>query len=372
MNLTPIWTSYTTWIVFLEVLLLYTVYTTFKFSNSLGFPKEIGYLTSSLWFFFSALYLEFYLGQVNLFMGIFMFFSLVALEEKKMVRVSTFWTVSCFSKPVAYMFAPVLLSYKCKKPVKWNLLITGLTNVPFIFFLIQALTQPGLVTPPEVEFYHGDFSLRMFILSFFAGMEIPQQISTLLMLGLMALFLGIALYANIMSRDIWASCTMYACAFFLSFRKVWEHHYNFLIPFIILIIFRTIDSDNLRKKSKVELKDLKYNKKNLAILLLIYILLAIPTPLFWFNTIAGTTIIDDWPTYLTVIYHGTKCIPTLLLFIYTYKISMQQLRDTSFKKSLNIFIDNILGRKKINTNEPSNIPNQPPIAIPNMEKGIVL
>ena len=115
------WTAYIFWIFIIEVSLIFISYITYKVSIYFQMPKYMNYLSASIWFLFSPVYLDLYLGQINLIIAIFIFLSILLLETKYIYLSSISWIISCSSKPISYFFAPIYTVNKYNKSVFWNL-----------------------------------------------------------------------------------------------------------------------------------------------------------------------------------------------------------------------------------------------------------
>jgi hypothetical protein len=351
LNIFQPWTSYIIWICIIELFLFFISYITYKSAAYFEMPKSIGYLTASMWFLFSPVYLDLYLGQTNLIIAVFIFLSILFLESTQMKNATLSWIMSCSAKPIPYMFAPIYAANKRSIIVLWNFLFSVSSNLVFFGIIRIPTSVNPIFQPSSYSIYHGDFSLKGFISALFGLYNYGSTVSILLTFALVVVFVGVCLYVTIISKDIWLSFIMYTATYFLISTRAWELHYNLMIPVIIFFIYRTL---MIKRNMNKDLST--YNKRDYVkqysfiIVLVLYGLLAIPTPINLFNLIFHTNTLDDWTYGFILIYHGSKCIPTLCIFLFAFYLSLENRRAATFKECYKIVKKNVfnLRTEKIN------------------------
>ena len=91
---------------------------------------------------------------------------------------------------------------------------------------------------------------------------------------------------------------LWLTSYFLLYKDVWEHHYVFILPILTTL----------------------YIKHQGKLLLLIYFVIAIPTPFILLDVHSGILgAIDperEWTIAQSILYRSTKIMPTFLLWFW--------------------------------------------------------
>ena len=310
-NLFPPVMAYWIWIILLFALIWYACWITFKICSSLNKPKWVSYIAVGMWLCFSPIYLELYMGQTTLFVGILTFLSFY-LEMKNKEKYSTFfWILGSIVKFIPYVLIPSILSSGRTRKVLYNVLITILVILSFGVIYFFFFLDYNLETTGKFYDHNGSFDLKN-IIYIIGNLFAPDDnwflnFNRLINIIMLSTFFGLSTFATIYSRDYLVSLSLFACSFYLAFSGIWEHHYTFLLPFLVILWIR---EDNRYKW------------------LLIFLLLAIPTPFYLLDSL------NLWNFPFSLLYKCSKCIPTLLFFVLLMKEAYINPRDTTFVNSI--------------------------------------
>jgi hypothetical protein len=94
--------------------------------------------------------------------------------------------------------------------------------------------------------------------------------------------------------DPLSNITLWTLTFFLVFKDIWEYHYVMLLPLFVGFYLRT--------RSKF--------------LLVLFVLLAVPTPFFLYDVPGSEHPQAYWSTPLSIMHHSFKAVPTLLFYLW--------------------------------------------------------
>ncbi|MFX1394328.1 MAG: glycosyltransferase family 87 protein, partial [Promethearchaeota archaeon] len=310
-NIFPPLIAYWIWVIIILALIWYTCWLTLKICNTLEKPKWIAYVAIGMWLCFSPIYLELYMGQTTLFVGLLTFFSFYAEMRKKETHGTILWTLASLLKLMPYLLTPGIISSGRTRKVIINIIFTiiaifSFSIILFLYFFNYNLEQTGKF------FAHlGSFDLKnlIYIIGnvFTSNDHWFLNNNSLINIILLTIFFGLAMLTTLYSKDYLVSLSLFACVYFLAFSGIWEHHYTFLLPFIILLWMR----DNKRLKW-----------------FLIFLFLALPTPFFIFD------MLNLWDFPFLLLYKCSKSIPTLILFIILLKEAYKSPRQEKFIDSL--------------------------------------
>lgn len=311
-NIFPPRISYWVWIIFLLALIWYTSWITHKICNSLNMPKWVEYIAIGMWLCYSPIYIELYSGQATLFIGILTFFSFYA-ESKKKEKVGIFyWTFGCLIKYMPYLLAPAILCSGRTRKVLYNILFSILAILFFGFvyfsYFVEFNLKAGILLYATKQSF--DFKSVIYLTGrILIGNKdwFSDDINTLLNIILPFTFIGLSTVATIYSKDYLVSLSLFACSYFLFFSGIWEHHFTFILPFLVILWIR-------------DKKRLKW--------FLIFIFLAIPTPFYFFE------LFKLWNVPILLLFKCSKVIPILILFILLLKEAYKKPRQEAFIDSL--------------------------------------
>ncbi|MFX1395307.1 MAG: glycosyltransferase family 87 protein [Promethearchaeota archaeon] len=333
LNLFPPRIAYWVWVFFILILIWYACWITYRICISLNKPKWVSYIAIGMWLCFSPIYVELYMGQATLFVALLTFFSFYAESRKKEKEDIFLWTLGSLIKLMPYLLIPAILGTGRTRKVIYNILLSILAIIAFgfiyfFYFLYFNLEATTFFFPTG-----GNFDLKNII--YVISKEITHSdkwfinyVDKNITYIFLVTFFGLSTLATIYSKDYLVNLSLFACSYFLAFSGIWEHHFTFILPFLILLWIR----DNNRKSW-----------------FLIFILLALPTPFYIFETLN----LWDFPFYL--LNRCTKNIPMMVLFILLMKKAYENPRQETFKGSINDFFNSIyIGLK---TPEMKKFPN---------------
>ena len=316
------WPAYWLWLVINEILLAVCILMTLRLRKQYG---SAAIIASGFWLVFSPMYIELHMGQFCFTMTFFIFLilhpflkakshenetdpALAAPSSKLLSPLS--WILSVLLKSFTALYTITFLRIGKKKLVILGLALAVLTSVPYFarhpqdlrhFFKINFQPLPA----HTMGGYFG-FSVLMKDVSdralAFTGNRMiglgPFDISTKnipVLIVLACIFLlTLVLTARKKKVDPLASISLWTLTFFLVFRDIWEYHYVMLLPILIAYYLQT--------KSKF--------------ILVIFILLAVPTPFFLYDVPGSDNPQAYWSAPLSLMHHSFKAIPTFLLYLW--------------------------------------------------------
>ncbi|MHA1136086.1 MAG: glycosyltransferase 87 family protein [Candidatus Thorarchaeota archaeon] len=315
LNLAPPIAAYWIWVGILTTSVWLAAFQTRSVAKKLNRPDWEGYVGMGMWFMFTPIYIELYVGQVTLIAGILMFFALTTpslvdgLKTRGTMIVS--WTVGALTKTIPYFITPVLLAAGRVRTVLVAVIVTivAIVVVPsglesFQHFLNFNSARNSWITP-----YPGDHSLKMLLYYLFGEQSRDASVLTVL---LVMIFLGMACFATLYSRDVWSCAGLLSTSYFFVMLDVWEHHYTFLIPLLVLAWIRGGPKDRVRWLPVV-----------------LALAMSIPAiPVIQFLSGVGTGIHPiEWDLIWQIIYHSSKVVPALIFYVWLFIIAFRYPRS---------------------------------------------
>lgn len=267
-----------------------------------------------MWLVFSPYYLELYMGQVSFWAASLLFHTFCHLERPRASALT--WTAAVLIKPNALLLVPALVRLRRFRTLGFCLLTILLTSLPYF------LLHPGSLT----AFLERNLGARHFTgalthagnLGLWGGLvSLTAKLADLPLAELSALdqfplwgraaillplagIAAVALFVTFTSRcpEPLSLFSLWLTTYFLVYKDVWEHHYVFLLPVLVLLQLR-----------HASLK-----------LLFIFTLLAIPTPYFLLDVAPGVHGNIDpervWSLFVSLFYRSFKLVPTLVLWLW--------------------------------------------------------
>ncbi|MFW9844449.1 MAG: hypothetical protein ACFFEV_07725 [Candidatus Thorarchaeota archaeon] len=322
LNLTSPIQAYWIWVGVLIVSVWLAAIRTRSVAKKLNRPDWEIYIAIGMWFIFTPIYIELYVGQVTLIAGILMFFALTTpslvdgLKTRGSMVIS--WTVGALAKMIPFFITPVLLAAGKVRTVLIAIIITIIVIIAvpmglesFQHFLAFNSARNNYITP-----YPGDHSLKM-LLYYVLGEQI-RDVSWLTIL-LAVVFLGLAGFATLYSRDVWSCAGLFSASYFFIMLDVWEHHYTFLLPLLVLAWIRGGPKDSARWLPVV-----------------LTLIMSIPTlPIIQSVSGIGIDVHPmEWDSIWQIFYHSSKVVPALIFFVWQMIIAFRYPRADSGPKSL--------------------------------------
>jgi hypothetical protein len=303
-------TAYYLWVLVYEALLAFNVYLTYKLSNKFS----IFLIASIPWLLFTPYLLELYMGQWTFLLASFLFYSIYGMLTQSKPRY--LFTVTPLIKPNALLFAPPFVRHK-----QWGVLfatgfVTALASVPY-FLLFPEDVSVFMLNFSEAMYSHGgNFGLKSlyaYIVIDLFKVLYPTRwfLHFTLLAGIFTIFL------TFRYRNIVLHFTLWVCLFFMIYKDVWEHHYVLLMPIFSLIVSTQIT--NAREL---------ISKRNL-LFVCSFLLIALPS-LFVLQVTLGPEGFQE-PNVLhpvfVILYHSTKILGVLLLYIWSVLQLMKEKTD---------------------------------------------
>ncbi len=103
--------------------------------------------------------------------------------------------------------------------------------------------------------------------------------------------------------DPLSNITLWTLTFFLVFKDIWEYHYVMLLPLFVGFYLQT--------RSKY--------------LLVLFILIAVPTPFFLYDVPTSEHPQAFWSTPLSIMHHSFKAVPTLLFYLWVVRRELHEM-----------------------------------------------
>ena len=322
LNLLPPVAAYWGWVGLTLTALWLAVWRTFSLARRLDRPAWEAYVAAALWFAFSPVYIEMYLGQVTLLAGILTFFALTSSQfvsgAKRRLSFDVSWTFGGLAKLIPFTMAPVFLFGGRVRAVLAAVAVTAVAIlvVPngfesLLFFIDFNASRTMYLNP-----YPGSHSLKMLILHAFGLPAGDFRIITLLLAGI---FGTLSILAMLYSRDLWSTSALFALSYFFIMTDVWEHHYTFLLPLLVLGWIRGNPEDRGR-----------------WVPVLLALAMSIPMmPVIEILSGAGPGVNpSDWAPVWLVIYHSSKVVPALILFCWFFWTSLAYPREDGILRTV--------------------------------------
>jgi hypothetical protein len=301
-NLAPPLLAYWIWVGILIGSVWLAALRTRSLAKALHRPDWEGYIAMGMWFVFTPIYIELFVGQVTLIAAILMFFALTNPSfvdgRKSRGTLTTFWTAGALTKTIPFFIAPVLLAAGRVRTVLVGIMVMVLAIVAvpaglesLQFFLDFNTVRATIITP-----YPGDHSLKMLLYYLLGEQTTDFRGVTSLLIGI---FIGLAIFATLYSRDVWSCAGLFSTAYFFIMLDVWEHHYTFLLPLLVLAWIRGRPEDRAR-----------------WIPLALALLMSIPAmPIIEFLSGVGPGVHPiDWIPVWQIVYHSSKVVPALIFY----------------------------------------------------------
>ncbi len=364
------WPAYWTWLIINEFLLAICIFLTIRLRRRYG-PVAIA--VSTFWLLYSPLYIELYMGQFCFTMSFLIFLILYPYikqetyqtesrsEDLKMFgnssshpkggtapgealslpATSVFgtlahgkpftlissicWVLSILLKSFTALYSLTLIRLGKKKLALAGIAAAVLTSIPYYikhpqdlgwFLHLNFQPLPGYVSGGCMGFnillrdifnrfltVPGTDKIR---LGFFD--VAPSNFPIMIILAAIIL-ITFLLTVRKKRIDPLSNISLWTLTFFLVFKDIWEYHYVMLIPLFAGFYLRT--------RSKY--------------LLALFILLAVPTPFFFYDIPTVSDPQTYWPAPLSLFHHSFKAVPTFLFYLWVVK---RELKDSPGFRSL--------------------------------------
>jgi hypothetical protein len=321
-NLAPVILAYWVWVGIVIISVWLAILRTRSLAIALNRPNWEGRIAMGMWFVFSPIYIELYLGQVTLFAAILVFFALTtpSLVEGRNTRVSmtVFWTTGSLTKLIPFFIAPALLGAGRARSVVAAAIVTllAIVAVPAGLEGLQFFLDFNTARSMYIFPYVGSHSLKMLIFYLIGQSTNDFRVITGLLMGI---FFVIAAIATLYSRDVWSCAGLLSLTYFFIMTDVWEHHYTFILPLLVLAWIRGRPEDKARWVP-------------IALVLLMSIPM-LPIVVFLSGVAVGVHPIT-WNPIWQIVYHSSKVVPTLIFYGWLLMTAFRSPREASILGSV--------------------------------------
>jgi hypothetical protein len=317
LSLVPPATAYSLWLAVCELCLLYNTRETYRRSGA-GLR---GALLASLWLVFTPFFLELWVGQFTFLLGSLLFWSVLAIQDGRHHAAQGWWIISVLWKPASLLWIPLWL----RERRHWaglalcGLLVLG--NLLYFLFFPQdwAVFREANVHPLPT-WHAGNIGLSGLIYHFTGKGPLFQPVRLFLTAALIAPVLWITLWprpgagARVKEGDpgrptptdagprlnpepapFWLLAALWTSLYFLVYKDVWEHHLTMLLPFLVLGLWHAPS----------------------RLLLVLVVLLALPSPFFFYDVPRLGFNVDPQPYFspaVSLLHHSWRVVPLLLLY----------------------------------------------------------
>lgn len=310
--LLPPLTGYLAYLLLSELFLAANLWLTWKWAT----PGTRRSLALCMWLVPTPLYLELYMGQVSLWAASLLFWLCYLLERGTPRGAALAWAGAVLVKPNALLLLPAFLRQRQWLPLGICGLAVLCTSLPH--FLLHPGSWAafgganlGGTQAAGTLTHAGNLGLWAMLVSAAAkaaGLSLSSLsgLSDLPGWGQGLVLLG---PAGVVVVSLWATLrggdgdpllphTLWLSVFFLIYKDVWEHHYVFLLPVLVVL----------------------YLRRPNPWLLAGFALVALPTPLFLLDVYPGTKGAIDperaWSLWTSLSYRSTKLIPAIGLWLW--------------------------------------------------------
>ena len=265
-----------------------------------------GAMVAIMWLAFTPYFLELYLGQFNVAQAALLLVLLLqAIQAGPAWAQGLAWGASLLLKPHSGLLAPALLRAR-----RWRVLGIGaavvlVTSAPYMALhptAMSAFMRNLSAGAPAPQL--GNLGVRQLLFSILSALwpALSPPAHVALQNLWVALVLVMALGLTLLPRrvDLLELSCFWLATYFLLYHHVWEHHYILLLPVFTML----------------------YLRQGAWPTLLFYVPVALWTPYLLIDP-GGRAALDAsmrWtflePRWVDVLYHGSKALPTFLLWLY--------------------------------------------------------
>jgi hypothetical protein len=255
----PPWTGYWLWVSLNEVMLFANAWLTYRIAPD----KRWGLIAAAMWFAFTPLYLELYMGQWSFLMATLMFLSALGLLRANELYSAAPWFTSLMVKTNSALLGPIFLRMAYWRTLAVAGALIFLLNAPYFiarpdeWSIFSDMNLRGLwfhepITSAQLA--SGDLGGTAWLQTvWFAfdpdGSGIPALLKRAFVTGIIALSFAATFLAR--RIDVPALFGVWICSYFLAYISVWEHHYVMLLPPLALLVATRPSTSRVLKKAKI-------------------------------------------------------------------------------------------------------------------------
>ena len=299
------WEAYWLWVFITELILILCILLTKRLAGSLS----TFLVAAALWLGFSPYYIELYMGQFTFITSALAFISVYLLMRSRPFLSGLSWIGSILIKHFTILLIPMFLAMRRVKTILLGLIALAAVSVPYFYFKgVDPGSFLGKNFQPHLDVFHGNYGVLAFVMVLknwlipnpsyvvfqISGFEFT--ITRVLILGVMAIATLLATQATFGRRRVHPieAFAIWTILYFFVYKEVWEYHFVALIPVLVLLYITTVN----------------------RFVLLSYLWLAIPTPVYFYDIATSRNPDLVWPVYIQIIHHGFKVAPLVLLFLW--------------------------------------------------------
>jgi len=310
MQVVPPNAAYWCWVLAIEAMLVLNAVLSFRLAPE----RSWGFVAAAMWFAFTPLYLELYMGQFSFLMATLTLATAWFLLQRAYLPAGVAWAASLLVKTNTALLAPAFARLRQWGTIGAAAVAVAALNVPYFLARPSEFRKfwdenfGDYFDDPVSRFgafESGDLGLSGLLTAAWlwwreAAVAYPAWLGGVAIAFVLAVSLAATLRPR--STSLPAVLSVWIAAYFLIYGDVWEHHYVMLLPALTLVVTRC---PSLRWPA-----------------LAVFVLVAIPTPYAILEATVGDQPADAiilapelfWPPWARVVYHASKAIPVLALW----------------------------------------------------------
>ncbi|MDP9238733.1 MAG: DUF2029 domain-containing protein [Chloroflexota bacterium] len=311
-NALPPWSAYWLWVSLIEVMLFANAWLTYQ----LAADRRWGWIAAAMWFAFTPLYLEEYMGQWSFLMATLMLWTAAPLIRGRPSLAGVPWGVSVLIKTNSALLGPIFLRLRQWRVLAATVAALVLFNAPY-FLMHDGEARYfwnlnfGLYSRdvPRIASFMGSGDLGGYSLmrAVWVTFDLTaQDTPRWLVRAVISSVVSVSLASTFMPRrpDVVALFAIWPSVFFLVYSLTWEHHYVMLMPALAMLV--------------------ALSPRHRATALMVFVFVALPTPYWVFQhefsppssgLLAASNAELFWPRWAAIMYHGSKVVPVLALWV---------------------------------------------------------
>ena len=302
----PFRSAYNAWIVFHELLILFSLYLLYKSTKN----STLALTLCGMLLWFAPYYVEIFQGQFSWLQAFLMLLCIFHLECRTPI-----WGMWAFIASVLWKLNTLLWIFPLwfggyRKWLIWLLAAIIIASVPY--FIIHPEDITGFLAinlHPDTghTFTFGNSGLRMFVdfvlrwTDNSSGDAIPNFLVKWLSLLIALCIFGLTILATWRNRkDTVGNLLIFGTVYFLIYVDVWMHHWLMILPVVIW----------------------EYRRTRSPFVFIIWLILALPTRFDWIGEMSelrltSPDMVANFPA--AFLYFGQKAVPAFVLWIWQYK-----------------------------------------------------
>ncbi len=293
------WTAYKIWIVaivFFFALMLVLIYKIIDDPDAFFWILIFSMM-------YTPFYIDLYMGQTNTLMGLFVAGIMFSFLKNRKIMNIIFLSLSLNIKLNTAFLIPAYFNKTQIKKVWFVIPLSLILFIPYFLFFpkdIGYFINYVFGSPLDYFYQAGNVGIYPLIseISYVFTYNINFINAVQILWGLTVILFTLWVQLRLKNRqpDMLDLVSLWLCAFFISYKFIWEHHLVMLIPVLAM----------------------EFKKNNRKVIGFLWFLLGIPTVFYFLNMNLGksyTEIQPFWTEAQSVLYHSCKIIPLVTLYI---------------------------------------------------------